>query len=85
MDIYTTRTDKVWDQGIVDIGYHYRQNIADLNDDGIVDMKDMAILGSQWKHVPGQPSADIVPLTAGDGAVDIHDLALIADWWLWPW
>jgi hypothetical protein len=84
MDIYTTRTDKVWDQGIVDMGYHYHEHIADLNDDGAVDMKDLAILGSQWQQTPAPPSADIVPLTAGDGQVDLQDLALLADWWLWP-
>ena len=85
MDIYTTRTDKLWDQGIVDMGYHYRQTIADLNDDGVVNMKDVAILGSQWQQSPAVPSADIVPTTIGDGQVDIHDLALLAEWWLWPW
>jgi hypothetical protein len=85
MDIYTTRADKLRDQGIVDIGYHYRQTVADLNDDGIIDVKDIALLGLQWQQAPGVLSADIVPLPTGDGTVDIHDLALLADWWLWPW
>jgi len=85
MDIYTTRTDKVSDQGIVDMGHHYCQNVADLNDDGVVDMKDMAILGSQWQQAPTPPSADIDPLATGDGVIDMHDLAMLAQWWLWPW
>ncbi len=84
MDIYTTRTDKVPDEGIVDMGYHYIETVADLNDDGIIDAKDIAILGSQWRQTPTLPSTDIAPLGTGDGIVDIHDLAMLADWWLWP-
>ena len=85
MGIYdTTRTDRVLDEGIVDMGYHYRQNVADLNGDGIVDMGDLAILCCQWDQEPAEPSADIAPPTAGDGIVDARDLAMIVDSWLWP-
>jgi hypothetical protein len=83
MDIYTTRTDKVWDRGIVDMGFHYVQAIADLNDDGVVDMRDVAILASQWQQEPSEPSADIAP-AGGDGMVDMPDLAALVDSWLWP-
>lgn len=82
MNHLTTRTDKVGDESIVDIGYHYRENVADLNDDGKVDVADLAIFASQWQHQPGIPSADIAP-TVGDGLVDDRDLRLLADNWLW--
>jgi hypothetical protein len=82
MDQLTTRTDKVGDEGIVDIGYHYCENIADLNEDGSVDIVDLTILASQWQQEPGMPSADIAPIS-GDGVVDSLDLVLLADDWLW--
>jgi len=81
MDIYTTRTDKVWDEGIVDMGYHYAGNVADLDNDGDVDLFDFAILASQWQDVPGLPSADIAP-DGGDGVVDEKDLGIFCDNWL---
>ena len=80
MDIFTTRTDKAWDEGVVDIGYHYSGNIGDLDDDGDVELVDFAILGSQWEQSPGTPSADIAQ---PKGLVDINDLALLLDNWLW--
>ena len=82
MDKFTTRTDKVWDKGIVDMGYHYSENIADLNDDGMVDMVDFAILTSQWQQELSSPSADIAP-AGGDGIVNERDLRLLVDNWLW--
>ncbi|MCK5640696.1 MAG: right-handed parallel beta-helix repeat-containing protein, partial [Gammaproteobacteria bacterium] len=82
MDIFTTRTDKVWDEGFVDMGYHYSGNLADLNDSGHVDLGDFAILASQWQDVPNVPSADIAP-DGGDGVVDEKDLGIFCDNWLW--
>jgi hypothetical protein len=89
MEQCTTRTDKVNDEGVVDIGYHYGQyhpvpqpEDADLNSDWCVNMLDFAIIGSQWLKTPGEPSADIVPL-GGDGTVDINDLDLMVENWLW--
>ena len=82
MDRLTTRTDKVGDEGIVDIGYHYCENIADLNDDGKVNVTDLVILASQWQQGPRIPSADIAP-TGGDGLVDGRDLGVFADNWRW--
>ncbi|MHC4641780.1 MAG: hypothetical protein ACYS32_09065, partial [Planctomycetota bacterium] len=83
MDIYTTRIDHINDSGIVDIGYHhFISNPADINGQGDVDFIDYAILTSQWKQIPGVPSADIAP-PGGDGVVDGKDLAFLVKYWLW--
>jgi hypothetical protein len=83
LDKFTTRTDKVGDDGIVDMGYHYTETVADLNADGAVDAADLGILASQWRAVPQVPSADVAP-AGGDGIVDEGDLAMLAHYWLWP-
>jgi hypothetical protein len=46
-----------------------------------VEMRDFAILGTQWQQSPGEPSADIAP-NGGDGIVDRFDLAELVDNWL---
>jgi lysophospholipase L1-like esterase len=56
--------------------------IADLNEDGIVNLIDFAILASQWPQEPSFPSADIAPLLDGDGVVDFEDVFLMAQQWL---
>ena len=81
MDILTTRTDRVSDGGIVDMGYHSVLNPADINGDGNVNLVDFAILASQWLQAPGVPSADIAPL-GGDDIVDGLDLGVLTDNWL---
>jgi hypothetical protein len=82
----STRTDLVRDSGIVDMGYHSGNYNSDspgnINNDCVVNMIDFAILASQWQQTPGTPSADIAPL-GGDGIVDIDDLVLMAQSWLW--
>jgi lysophospholipase L1-like esterase len=55
---------------------------ADLDEDGIVNLVDYAILASQWLQEPGSPSADIAPMLAGDGVVDSNDLFLMTIDWL---
>jgi hypothetical protein len=68
-----------------DLGIIRRQSPAgpaDLNLDCNVDFKDFAVLAGQWLQAPGVPSADIAPL-GGDGIVDMNDLALLVDSWLW--
>ena len=55
---------------------------ADLNEDGIVNLVDFAVLGGQWLQPPGAPSADIAPPPEGDGAVNFKDLHLMAHEWL---
>ena len=64
-----------------------RQSIGamgDLDYDYDVDFADFAILASQWlePQSPGVPSADFAQ-PGGDGIVDMQDLALMLDNWLW--
>lgn len=54
---------------------------GDINGDGIVNFKDFAILGNQWRQSPGSPSADIAP-PGGNGVVDLFDLDVLAGDWL---
>ena len=65
-----------YDLGII------RQCPGDLNYDCEVDFVDFAVLAGQWLQPPGVPSADIAPL-GGDEIVDMNDLGLLADSWLW--
>jgi parallel beta-helix repeat protein len=85
MDVFTTRTDKICDVGVVDMGYHYPNGIIagnpDLDGDDDIDLVDFAILAGQWLQEPGEPSADIAP-PGGDGIVDVCDLRLLVDNWL---
>ena len=82
LDELITRTDQVFDTGVVDMGYHYPTS-ADIDSDWDVDFVDYAILASQWQQTPGEPSADIAPPPAGDGIVDINDLGTLVGYWLW--
>jgi hypothetical protein len=52
--------------------------IADLNQDGIVNFEDFAILASQWFREPGEPSADI---SGADNYVDWLDLRALTEQW----
>jgi hypothetical protein len=45
-----------------------------------VDFFDFAILAGYWHQ--NNPLADIAPAPAGDGIVDIKDLAVLCDNWL---
>jgi fibronectin type 3 domain-containing protein len=56
---------------------------ADLDNDCDIDFEDFGILALQWQQSPGVPSADLMPL-GGDGIVDLNDLGLFVDNWLWP-
>ncbi|MBN1125746.1 MAG: right-handed parallel beta-helix repeat-containing protein [Sedimentisphaerales bacterium] len=83
MDTRSTRTDDIWDRGIVDMGYHYPGNeslsAADLSGDGVVNLLDFAILAGQWDLMGsiGQPGASDLPkIVAGQRTID----ASIADW-----
>jgi len=55
---------------------------ADLNQDGIVNFEDFAILANQWLQMPGEPSADIAPLSNGDNIVNMLDLLMLTNQWL---
>lgn len=54
--------------------------VVDLNGDGVVDLRDFALLGAAW----GQSDrlADAGPTPLGDGTVDLRDVAVLAQSWL---
>ena len=53
---------------------------GDLDADSDVEFFDFAVLAGHWRQ--NNPSADIAPAPAGDGIVDIKDLAVLCDNWL---
>ncbi|MGA2070839.1 MAG: hypothetical protein ABSG97_05770 [Sedimentisphaerales bacterium] len=53
---------------------------GDLDADGDVDFFDFAVLADCWRQ--NNPLADIAPAPAGDGIVDIKDLAVLFGNWL---
>lgn len=59
---YTTRTDGKYDQGVVDMGYHYPVGgdcqICDLDNDGKVGFGDLAILAEYWLYSDVECTAD---------------------------
>jgi hypothetical protein len=55
---------------------------ADINEDGEVDLEDLAVMAGQWRQEPQAPSADIGPTSAGDGLVDFQDIAVLTEYWL---
>ena len=81
MDILTTRTDRLGDTGVVDMGYHYAINTADLNGDGKTNIIDIRILTLQWLQEPNVPPADIAP-EGGDNIVNFQDFVFMAAHWL---
>ena len=83
MNESTTRTDALWDIGIVDMGYHYPRNIADIYYDGFVNLEDILLMALQWLDTPGIPSADLAPEPL-DNFVDYQDFGVIQQNWQWP-
>jgi len=65
------------------MGHHYLENIADLNEDGHVNLNDVLIMAVQWLDAPGMPSADIAP-EVPDDFVNGLDFGLIQQNWQWP-
>ncbi|MHC5060474.1 MAG: hypothetical protein ACYTFK_05255 [Planctomycetota bacterium] len=57
-----------------DIGY-----IADLNNDGVVDLTDFSIFGSEWPNTKVLLKQDL----DRNGLVDLRDLRIIALNFLW--
>jgi outer membrane protein assembly factor BamB len=55
---------------------------ADINEDGEVNLEDLAVMASQWRQAPTAPSADIGPTSAGDGVVDFQDVTVLTEYWL---
>jgi len=81
-DRLTTRNDGAWDTGVVDMGFHYQRDIADLYYDGYINLDDLLIMALQWLDIPGEPSADIAP-EVPDNFIDYRDFAVIYQYWLW--
>ena len=52
--------------------------IGDLNGDGKVDIKDIAIVAAAFGSFPGHARWDPAADLNGDGKVDIKDIALVA-------
>ena len=52
-------------------------HIIDLNNDGIVDSTDMAIMVDHWGT--DNSLRDIGPMPWGDGVVDVEDLIVLAE------
>jgi len=90
MDLFTTRTDRVCNVGIVDMGYHYSPFVvtADIDGDGDIDFVDFAILAGDWLKCSnpydsncmetGLLAGDIIP----DYYVNIYDLEFFVSSWL---
>jgi len=85
MNLKTTRTDRIGDSGIVDLGYHYLNAIyvgsPDLDGNGVVNFIDYVIFANDWQQTsdPCNPkSSDIIK----DGRVDIYDLGVFVESWL---
>jgi hypothetical protein len=60
--------------------YIFDNFTGDIDTDGDVDFFDFAVLAGCWRQ--NNPLADIAPAPAGDGIVDIKDLAVLCDNWL---
>ena len=54
----------------------------DIIEDGIIDMYDLGQMSVEWDLSDDDLNADVWPLPNGDGAVDINDFALLAEYWL---
>ncbi|MDD5326962.1 MAG: hypothetical protein PHY02_03995 [Phycisphaerae bacterium] len=85
MDEFTTRTDYVRDNGIVDMGYHYPviPDSPDIDRNLSVDLFDFSILANYWL-LQGEPNDS--NYRAGDITrdlnVDFKDISELADAWL---
>ena len=57
---------------------------ADFNDDGIVNFLDYGEFAAHWLETTSDPNWNsLYDLAGEDGAIDVNDLALFADEWLW--
>ena len=90
LNTYTTRTDRIFDKGFVDMGYHYPLalaescRISDLFPDGVIDFKDFVVFAQFWLADDCSPDnnwcagADLT----FDTYVNQDDLVLFAKCWL---
>jgi hypothetical protein len=64
------------------VSFFTQQLVGDLNDDGTVDMEDLSLLSAIWKQTSAaagwKAQYDLQP----NGAIDIGDLAAMAQHWL---
>jgi hypothetical protein len=91
MTQYTTRTDEVFDRGLVDMGYHYPLSMraevcrfCDLVNDGFINFADFAMFASNWLNV-GCSDANNWCQEADftlDAYVGFDDLAYFVECWL---
>jgi hypothetical protein len=66
--------------GVVDMGMDEAvTNPYDLNNDGIVDYRELAVLTDEWLQSGDQLRTDFFE----DGLINSADLSLLADQWLW--
>ena len=91
----TTRLDGLPDSNFIDIGYHYSNwgfsnanasNLsADLNNDLVVDVRDLTIFAESWLFDANQ-ACDVwfVDLN-NDGEIDFKDIQIFAEDWLDPY
>ena len=85
--VYNSRVD----MGADEVSCTDVSNLSDFNGDGIVNYRDFAVLSKSWLHddpaVSSDPN-DIVNWNPKcdlnyDDTVDVDDLAIVADAWLW--
>ena len=60
--------------------YVFTRPVGDLDRNCAVDFADFSLLADSW--LQNDPLRDIAPPRAGDGIVDIYDLAVLCDNWL---
>ena len=85
MDTYTTRSDELFDGGIVDMGYHYSiVTDPDVNGDGRVDLVDFGIVSGWWMDSPCDVGNNFCSGADIDhtGDVGLGDLFMLAGNWL---
>ena len=81
-----TNDTKIWvvwasnraDQPFGNWDIWYKTSLAgDLNDDGVVDINDLSIVGDAYGSTPGDPDWDATTDTNEDGIMDVYDLAIV--------
>ncbi|HVU87412.1 MAG TPA: Ig-like domain repeat protein, partial [Pirellulales bacterium] len=83
-----TQLDGAWTNGTsvypsgngtpgTDFSFRFNVLPGDINQDGIANSQDLALLSSQWNQ-PGAPLAD----TNGDGIINTQDIATVSAAWL---
>jgi hypothetical protein len=91
MSGYTTRTDEVFDRGIVDMGYHHLSSlevekcrVADLLFDHIINFGDEAMFALNWLRDDCNENNDWCNDAdfTFDGDVDFEDLGFLFECWL---